>query len=523
MKVLLAMSPFVASASNPVGVVVADKDWTYTFSPFGDYCMVLNYAPSSADLSANGVDMGGNGMTDMEQCATQCTNKATCKSWAIVDTGSGNHQCWDTTAVAPDPNAPGVIPLEPSMRSMTGLAGKCVCPQDAQGTVLTDANFPPEKSKLSDYATLFDESAHGPGPLSCWPKSKLGVLKNAPVTTQRSNQGDKNDKTTFFHGWCDGLTGPISLAAGDDCESNCINDPECNGFQHVPNNGLTGRAEGCYQGAGYNCDKDNSDANGMVSKRYTRGFVNVIATLTTQQILGLEYRFEAASYTKKGPVKADGTQDDVTDWDYVISRCKEICYADLWCTAWQAVNAAPSSNPPGCYTEAQAKALPYPLTKDQVTDVSNVPDAIMGGEYIQHWYSEDWTTTTTTTTTVAQSNLLPILAGLGALAALLGLLAYAMGWCSPKEKPKKRAKRALQPEPVKEEPKPEPVPTQPSFLMSAPVLTYTAPPVTYAPPIATHAPVYAAPPVTTASYAVVPQTHSVVVPQEPVVHTGFMG
>merc|ERR1712159_263186 len=137
---------------------------------------------------------------------------------------------------------------------------------------------------------------------------------------------------------------------------------------------------------------------------------------------------------------------------------------------------------------------------------------IKDGAFIQHWYSEDITTTTTTTTTNPPPNrLLPILLSLAGLAALLGLGAYAMGWCSPKEKAKKpRAKRALQQPPPKEDPpKPEPVPTQPSFLMSAPVLTYTAAPVTYAVPVATHvaAPMaYAAPPVTTASYQVVQPT-----------------
>merc|ERR1712224_672109 len=180
---------------------------------------------------------------------------------------------------------------------------------------------------------------------------------------------------------------------------------------------------------------------------YTRGYVKVVAGITKYRILGLTKRF-AAVQTAAGDF----------DWDMTNTHCKEVCYADIWCSAWQTYDNVGSMEA-GCFTEGRG-VLAYPLDRD---DMVAEETGIMGGEFIQHWYSEDITTTTTTTTTNPPPNkLLPILLGLAGLAALLGLGAYAMGWCSPKEKAKKpRAKRALQPapEPPKEEPKAEPVPT----------------------------------------------------------------
>lgn len=228
----------------------------------------------------------------------------------------------------------------------------------------------------------------------------------------------------------------------------------------------------------------------------------------------------------------------VTDWPTTVLRCKEVCEADLHCTVWQVYQAggtAPNSGL-GCWTESVDNPLPYPLSREDdafVLDEAGVRD----GAFIQHWFSEDVTTTTVAPPPPPPppNRLLPILLTLGGLAALLGVGAYAMGWCNAQEKPKtKRARKAPPaPEPPKEEPRSEPVPTQSALLMSAPVLTYSAAPVTYAAPVATHhvAPLsYAAPPVTTASYQVVhphstvahstmPYSTSVVVPHD----THFMG
>lgn len=235
----------------------------------------------------------------------------------------------------------------------------------------------------------------------------------------------------------------------------------------------------------------------------------------------------------------------VTDWPTTVLRCREVCEADLHCTVWQVYQpggTAPNSGL-GCWTESVDSPLPYPLSRDDdkfVKDETGVRD----GAFIQHWFSEDVTTTTVAPAPPPPppNRLLPILLTLGGLAALLGVGAYAMGWCNAKEKPnKKRArnKATPAPEPPKEEPQSEPVPTQSALLMSAPVLTYSAAPVTYAAPVATHhvAPLsYAAPPVTTASYQVVhpsstvphttvpysttmPYSTSVVVPHD----TAFMG
>jgi hypothetical protein len=347
------------------------------------------------------------------------------------------------------------------------------------------------------------------------------------------------------------MTKQETFDAGQNCKDACAQDPMCNGYQWVPDD--SDRAPGCFFGAGYDCDNaqtvqlktDSSTGSavvtsaplsasqaGMEAERYTRGYVKVVAKLTKYRVDGLVARFGPDAFTKT--VTSDRRLSTEPDWAVITQRCKEICYSDIWCTVWQVYSAdvpAGSSRVPGCHTEAMG-GLAYPLDR---STMYGPEDGIIDGEFIQHWYSEDITTTTTTTTSPAPpSKLLPILLGLAGLAALLGLGAYAMGWCSPKEKAKKpRAKRALQPapEPPKEEPRPEPVPTQPSFLMSAPVLTYTAAPVTYAAPVATMqaAPMtYAAPPVTTASYQVVqpqstvPYSTSVVVPQEPIVG-GFMG
>merc|ERR1711865_733290 len=241
---------------------------------------------------------------------------------------------------------------------------------------------------------------------------------------------------------------------------------------------------------------------------------------------------ESASGAEESAPPVRRLAAQVTDWVTMVVRCREICEADLWCSVWQVYDGEGTTSDAGCWTEAMG-GLGYPIDRSRMgeADATGIKDEA----FIQHWFSEDITTTTTTTTAPPPPNrVLPILLGVAGLVALLGLGAYAMGWCSPKDKKKPRsAKRALQPapEPPKEEPRPEPVPTQPSFLMSAPVLTYTAAPITYAAPVATMqaAPMtYAAPPMTTASYQVVqphstmPYATSVVVPQEPIIG-GFMG
>lgn len=534
----------VAAADEASGVVV--DSITYQFDPVGEYCLVPNYGPSD---TTNAIKLEATGTVTMEACAKLCTAASSCQSWAYVEEVSGDHGCFDITPLAPE-KSPGAVPLlyDGVGKPMTGLAGSCNCPSSAKaGTDLTGANFP--AADPSTYADLFQSSGHQPAPLACWPKDDFGRLKLAPATIQRSNQLDKTDPK-YFAGWCDGMTLHTTFSAGMDCQSACETDPSCNGFQWVPQG--SDRAAGCFWGAGYDCDDattgaaalgvgETADAEvdkGMIAQRFARGYVKVVAPITKFRVNGLTRRFTETSFMMDDPNPAPPAPerrlaDQVTDWDTTITRCREICESDIWCSVWQVYDGTGTTTDAGCFTEAMG-GLGYPLVRDAThfqADATGVKD----GAFIQHWFSEDITTTTTTTTAPPPPNrLLPILLGLSSLAALLGLGAYAMGWCSPKDKPKKpRAKRALQPapEPPKEEPRPEPVPTQPSFLMSAPVLTYTAAPVTYAAPVATmqHQHMqYAAPPITTASYQVVqphstmPYATSVVVPQEPIVG-GFMG
>lgn len=563
----LSLLPVLSSAEDhPSGVVAADNK--FQFSPVGDYCLVSFFGPASYDGLPK---LESTGTITMEQCANLCRDSkdGACKTWTYVADASSDNACYDITSLNAD--AAGSVKLvykdTATVKPITGLAGKCNCPsQVSPGMTLTGAEFPADN--VDDYAKMFVNSGHQPAPLACWPKDATGNLKATTPVVQYSNRDPS--AANYFQGWCDGLKEQTALAPGADCESACKADPGCTGFQLVPED--SAREPGCFWGAGYNCDADSSDAKGMIAERYERGYVNTIAKIKKFRVMGLKKRFDENAFTTGTPDPAptpapttaapttaapttaapttaapaatpaptpaptDGRRLAVTtDWAKSIKRCREICVADLWCTVWQVydASAAATSTESGCFTE-QRGDLEYPLDRSKMTPEED--GVILDGEFIQHWFSEDITTTTTTTTPPPPPNrLLPILLGLAGLAALLGLGAYAMGWCSPKEKTKKRKARGLQPAPEapKEEPKVEPVPTQPSFLMSAPVLTYTAAPVTYAAPVATMqaAPVtYAAPPVTTASYQVVQpsstvpfaQSTSVVVPQEPVAG-GFMG
>jgi hypothetical protein len=569
----LLILPALGSAQESPSPGEVVETITYQFSPIGNYCLVPGYGPKA--LSNEFVKkFPGDGTVTLAQCADLCSSKAdgSCKSWSFVGEGAGqsDHGCYDITGTAPQ-GLPGSAPLiyaKDGSNPMTGLAGPCPCPNTPTGGPLTGESFP--ASDASDYATIFDQAKHQPAPLSCWPKSPVGVLKKAEPIVQRTNLVDAADPT-YFAGWCNGMTPKALDTPGNNCKAACLADPQCNGYQWVPEG--EARTSGCFFGAGYDCDSTAESTTtvelnagktgaGMQAERFERGFINVIAQLKKYQVLRLTFRFDPTMYTcpatpapvpapppptQAPPTQAPPTQAPATeapateapatqapsrrlltcqpgevDWAELSLRCKEVCYSDIWCTVWQVYNGNGKTDP-GCFTEAQGN-LAYPLNR--ATDVEEDETGIVDGEFIQHWYSQDITTTTTTTTSPPPPNrLLPILLGLGALAALLGLGAYAMGWCSPKEKVKKpRAKRALQqPDPPKEEPA-APVPTQPSFLMSAPVLTYTAAPVTYAAPVATMqaAPVtYAAPHITTASYQVV-QPSSVMVPQEPMIG-GFMG
>jgi len=554
----------VAATEQLAGEVV--KEIKYQFDPVGEYCLVPNYGP--VDYT-NARKLESSGIKTMEDCANLCTADRTatpstattgqtpslCQTWSYVEATTGDHACYDITPLAPS-GAPGSVPLKYNgvQKPMTGLAGVCNCPSRAKaGTTLTGSNFP--ASDPTVYATLFERSAHQPAPLACWPKNEFGQLKLAPATVQRSNQVASTDPK-HFGGWCSGMTLKTDLPAGLDCQQACEQDPQCNGYQLVPQGSF--RAAGCFFGAGYDCDNDSEGAAklaadpattndgvqdaGMKAERYNRGYVQVVAPITKFRVNGLTKRFDESAFQMDDPsavVQRRRLTAQVTDWVTTILRCREICESDIWCSVWQVYDGSGTTADKGCFTESEG-SLGYPLVRDQSSfqaDATGVKD----GAFIQHWYSEDITTTTTTTTAPPPPNrLLPILLGLAGLAALLGVGAYAMGWCSPKDKPKKpkTKPRALAPEPPKEEPRPEPVPTQPSFLMSAPVLTYTAAPVTYAAPVATmqHQPMtYAAPPVTTASYQMVqphssmmqphstmPYATSVVVPQEPIVG-GFMG
>lgn len=564
----------MGSADSPSpGEVV--KAITYEFSPIGEYCLVPGYAPT--DLSAaTKFDTDGTGT--MKGCADRCTAENNCRSWAFIGEGPGltDHGCYDITPTSPE--YPGSAPLtyrNDASNPMTGLAGPCPCPSTpAGGGPLTGETFPPEDT--ASYQDLFASSKHQPAPLACWPKDETGHLKAAEAVVQRTNIDNDESDPKYFKGWCSGMTPHALDTPGSDCRTSCVNDPQCNGYQSVPEG--SSRTAGCFFGAGYDCDADQADLAGMKAERFARGYVNVIAKLTKYRVMGLTQRFDETMYTcpaaevapapppaadAPAPPPAaddtavatdggatddtagDATADDAsaggrrllncapgeTDWAELAIRCKEVCVSDIWCSVWQVYNGNDqdaAGNHKGCFTEAQGD-LNYPLTRSNVVQD---PTGIQDGEFLQHWYSQDITTTTTTTTSPPPPNrLLPILLGVSGLVALVGLGAYAMGWCSPKEKPKVRAKkRAVQQAP--EPPKEEPVPAQPSFLMQAPVLTYSAAPVTYAAPVATAA--YAAAPMTyaaapaAASYQVVqapttmPYSTSVVVPQEPMM-TGFMG
>jgi len=539
----LLLLPVLQSAATDPSKTEVVEAIKYQFSPIEAYCLVPNYGDKQ-DLATGVVELSPWEETStMKDCAALCTQTDACKTWSFVETATGIHKCYDLTLRNAD--FPGSVPLHYNVKAMTGLDGACACPSTPK-MALTGGEFP--AADPATYKDLFELALHQPAPLMCWPKDERGKIKPAEAVVQRSNQVDPSDPK-YFQGWCTGMTAQ-TLEAGDDCAALCREQADCNGYQTVPPESQ--RPSGCFFGAGYDCDNKktwnggvatddaaaqavvDADASadgvetGMKAERFERGFVKVIATVTKWQILGLTKRFDDTAFQIVATSRRLGT-----DWALLSTRCKEVCTSDIWCSVWQVYDGTQAGLDAGCYTEAQGD-LDYPMGRS-ASEVVNYPDGgIYDGEFIQHWYSEDVTTTTTTTTSPPQPNrLLPILLGLAGLAALLGLGAYAMGWCSPKEKVKKpRAKRALQqpPEPPKEEPKPEPVPTQPSFLMSAPVLTYTAAPVTYAAPVATMqaAPLtYAAPPVTTASYQVVqgastmPYSTSVVVPQEPV--QGFMG
>lgn len=526
----LLLLPVWQSAADEAKTEVVETA-VYKFSPFANYCLVPNYGDYLDNAApAAALEMAETGK--MEDCAAACTALEACKTWSYVEDNAGVHTCYDLTQLKPD--FPGAVQLKYNEYAMTGLDGECACPSTPK-TALTGADFPAADS--ATYSAIFEQATHQPAPLMCWPKDVRGRIKPADAVVQRSNLVEPTDPK-YFQGWCTGMT-QQTTEAGDNCADLCKEKSDCNGYQWVPTG--ENRPEGCFFGAGYDCDNSNNvqtitGDDKMQAERFERGYVKVLATIKNYQILGLTKRFDDTAFTTT-------TTDDqnvattTTNWAELAKRCKEVCTSDIWCTIWQVYDKAVGGLNPGCYTEQQG-ALNYPLGRSasEVVELTDSGDGtgIYLGEFIQHWYSEDVTTTTTTSSSTAAPNrLLPILLGLAGLAALLGLGAYAMGWCSPKEKAKKpRAKRALQqpPEPPKEEPKPEPVPTQPSFLMSAPVLTYTAAPVTYAAPVATMqaAPLtYAAPPVTTASYQVVqpsstmPYSTSVVVPQEPV--QGFMG
>lgn len=551
---LLPVLRVEAADPPPTGVLV--DSIKYEFDPIGEYCLVPNYGPA---VYTEATKLENTGTTTMEACAKLCTAESTCKSWTYVEETTGDHACWDVTPLAP-PGAPGSVPLKYDgiAKPITGLAGVCSCPSSAKaGTILTGENFP--AADPAKYADLFVASAHQPAPLGCWPKDDFGRLKLADPVVQRTNKVASTDPK-YFAGWCDGMTLQDSLPAGMDCATACREEATCNGYQWVPDG--SARPAGCFWGAGYDCDNEATGAaalpadgvavaavdEGMIAERFSRGYVTVVASITKYRVNGLLRRFDENAFKKNAEASdaeasasgAEASGDpvaerrlavaQVTDWETTIVRCREICEADIWCSVWQVYDGSGTTADAGCWTETTG-ALGYPILRDVVeADATGVKD----GAFIQHWFSEDITSTTTTTTAPPPPDrLLPILLGLAGLAALLGLGAYAMGWCSPKDKKKPRAKRALQPapEPPKEEPRPEPVPTQPSFLMSAPVLTYTAAPITYAAPVATMqaAPMtYAAPPMTTASYQVVqphstmPYATSVVVPQEPIIG-GFMG
>jgi len=272
----------------------------------------------------------------------------------------------------------------------------------------------------------------------------------------------------------------------------------------------------------------------MRAETFVRGQVRVIATITQWQLKNLKQRFDESEYTVLAPQSGNPRRlVAVPDWQTIKARCQQICYSDLWCSAWQ-VYDVDVGNGLGCFTESDDQPLPYPLDADpQANQLVARTSGIYAGEFIQHWFPEDVSTTTTTALLVVpQLPDLPtsdkkpmIVGGLAALAVLCGCGACCLGRCcggsSKVPKPKHRAMQPVAESPRELSPRtePEPVPTKPSTLVTAPVVTRpqaASSTVTYAAPTSamqSRPMSYTVAPVVTSTYRVVQQSSATPVPR----------
>lgn len=206
-------------------------------------------------------------------------------------------------------------------------------------------------------------SGEVPTNAQCWPRNEL---TGYPVTCPVQNVTVLEDTNHGWPGKCLGLT-KIKLPPQQTCESNCKQNVLCAVWQ-VEN--MTETPE-CWQGSMGSSCYHRPGFHAARAQRIMHGTYRVLKDLTGIRVMGMSLMFPPTVFA---------------DWREAAAHCRLYCVSALTCQWWQ------YSKVGGCYAEDVSKSqVAYPFTTDSSQEQSDtdLAEAIVAGEYIQHYCGGD--------------------------------------------------------------------------------------------------------------------------------------
>lgn len=209
------------------------------------------------------------------------------------------------------------------------------CEGGEQKATRMDAPLPPSWEHPSQYADLY-------------------IAELSPCDGEAPQVLD--DTALGWPGSCLGLHRQL-LTPGATCESNCVLNVSCPGWQEIS----VHNASECWQGLGTDCEAFPGSRTIVRAQRLLHGTYRVLRDLRSMYVAGLTFMFDHSAFVGE---RAKG-----------VMTCNHTCLSLISCQAWT------YSTRDGCMIDAGN--LPYPPTAATFDAFASGAVLVVAGEYIQ--------------------------------------------------------------------------------------------------------------------------------------------